>query len=189
MPAALVIGSLVLQGVSMIKQNEAAKDSESLSRSVARRNANIDLTAAKQSELDTAANIQAARDEANVFTSRQNTSYAASGVLSNTGSPLAVQAQTMGQFEQRIQQEKINATQRQLQLQDAAQYGVLYGDAQAKAINTANTAAMLKGGAQLLSTAYGGYKSGALSTGAGTNWDDFNKMDFVGGTDGSKFNY
>lgn len=189
MPAAFVIGSLVLQGVSMVKQNEAAKDAASLTRSVAQRNANIDLTAAKQLELDTAANIQAARRDAAVFTSRQQTSYAASGVQSNSGSPLAVQAATVGKMEQRIQQEYSNAGQRESQLRDSANYGVLAGDAQARAINTQNTAALLKGGANMLSTAYGGYKSGALSFGSGSSWDDFNKIDFVGGTTGSKFNY
>lgn len=190
MPAALLIGSLVIKGISMVKANEAAKQSASLADSVARRNANTDLVAAKQSELDTAANILAARQEARVYTSRQNASYAASGVLSDSGSPLAVQAGTMGRFEQKIQQEKINANQRQLQLQDAAQTGILYGQAQAQGIKTANTAAMLRGGADMLMTAYGGYKSGMFSGGgSGANWDNFNKMDFVGGTDKTGFNY
>lgn len=160
----VAIASLALQGYGMAQQNSAAKQSEQLARDTAQRNANVDITSANQLALDTDQNIRQAREEAAIYTSRQHAAYAASGVLADSGSPLAVQVSTVGKIQQRIQQEYINAGQKEQQMYSAAKAGVAYGDAQAKAINTENTAAQLKGGINLLTTAYGAYKSGTFNS-------------------------
>lgn len=163
----VAVAQLALSAYSMSQQNSAAKQSEQLARDTAERNANVDITDAQQLALDTDENIRQAREEARIYTSRQHTSYAASGVLADSGSPLAVQASTVGKLQQRIQQEYINAGQKEQKLYSAAKAGIAYGDASARATNTENTAALLKGGINMLSTAYGDYKSGMFS-GTGT---------------------
>lgn len=165
MPAPLVIGSLIVTGYGMVKQSQAANASATLAQSVGQRNANIDLTAAKQLELDTNANILAQRRNDAVYSSQQATAYASAGVLNDSGSPLAARATTVGRMQQNIQQTYTDATQREAQMQDSARAGILYSDANASAIRTQNEAAMLKGGVNLLSTINQDYRSGAFSSG------------------------
>ncbi len=171
MPAVIpiiMVASVALTAASMKKQNDAARASGQLATDTATYNANIDIAQAQQMDLDTNANIRTARAEDAVYVSRQKTAYAAAGVLSS-GSPLAVMATTVGRFEQRIQQSYVDSQQKQQRLYNEAKVGRLYGDAQASAIKTSNDAAMLRGGAQLLSTAYGAYNSGMFaSAGGGT---------------------
>lgn len=167
MPALAVV-SIALTAYGMVQQNAASKAAEQLARDTAQRNANIDITQAKQLGMDTAENIRQMRDQAAIYTSRQQASYAASGVLADSGSPLAVQASTVGKLEQRIQQEHVNSTQKQEQLYSAAKAGIAYGDATASALNKSNNAAMIRSGANLLTTAYGAYQGGAFSGGGTT---------------------
>lgn len=167
MPALAVV-SIALTAYSMVQQNAASKAAEQLARDTAQRNANIDITQAKQLGMDTAENIRQMRDQAAIYTSRQQASYAASGVLADSGSPLAVQASTVGKMEQRIQQEHVNSVQKQEQLYSSAKAGIAYGDATASALNKANNAAMIRSGANLLTTAYGAYQGGAFSSGGGS---------------------
>ncbi len=150
----------------MAKQNAAAKKAGKLALDTATYNANIDIAQAQQMDLDTNANIRSTRAEDKVYVSRQKTAYAAAGVLSS-GSPLSVEATTVGRFEQRVQQEYTNSQQRQQQLYGAAKQGIQYGEAQASAIKTQNDAAMLAGGAKLLSTAAGAYNSGMFASAGG----------------------
>lgn len=159
----VAVASLALQGFGMLQQNSAAQQSEQLARDTAQRNANVDFASADQLRLDADQNIQQARQEAQIYTSRQQTSYAASGVLADSGSPLAVQASTVGKLQQRIQQQFIDAGQKEQQMISAGKAGIAYGDASARATNIQNTAAQLKGGANLLSTAIGDYRSGTFS--------------------------
>lgn len=163
----VAIASLALSAYGQAQQNSAAKTSEQLARDTAQRNANVDFAQADQLKLDTDQNIQQDRQEAAIYTSHQQTAYASSGVLADSGSPLAVQVSTVGKLQQRIQQEYISAGQREQQMVSAGQAGIAYGDASARATNIENTAAQLKGGINMLSTAYGDYKSGMFS-GSGT---------------------
>lgn len=164
---AAVIGGVAAAGVAakgygMVQQNKAAKAAAKITQDVASYNAAVDLAEAKQVELDTSENIIRARREARVYGSRQQAAYAAAGVL-NTGSALAVQAETAGRLEQEAQQMKINAGREAARRESAARVGVLYGDAQASAIRTQNKIAMLKGGIDILSTIGGAYNSGMFS--------------------------
>ena len=158
----MTAGSLALQGASMVSQARSGRQSAALAEATAQHNAQIDIAQAQQLDLDTKANIRTMRAEDAVYTSRQKTAYAAAGVLSS-GSPLAVEATTVGRMEQRVQQAWVNSQQKQQELYSAAKVGQLYGRAQADAIRTQTTSAMLSGGAHLLSTAAGAYQSGALS--------------------------
>jgi hypothetical protein len=157
---------MAMQAYSMYEQNKAAGMSADLARSVAQHNAALDIQEAKQIELDTGENIRALRAEDEVYVSRQQTAYAANGVLSS-GSPLAVEASTVGRMEQRIQQMYTNSQLEQQKRYESAKVGVRYGEAKAAAIKTENFAAMLKSGANLLSSAYGGYSSGMFAGGSG----------------------
>jgi len=165
-PIIVIAASAALTAASMAKQNSASKKAAKLATDTATYNANIDIAQANQLDLDTNANIRSARAEDKVYISRQKTAYAAAGVLSS-GSPLAVEATTVGRFEQRIQQEYSNSQLKQQQLHGAAAQGILYGEAQASAIKTQNDAAMLAGGARLLSTFAGAYNSGMFSSAGG----------------------
>ncbi len=152
-----------MQAASMAKQNKAAGQAAQLAVDTATYNANIDIGQAKQLDLDTKANIRTTRAEDAVYTSRQKTAYAAAGVLSS-GSPLAVEATTVGRFEQRIQQAYSDSQLKQRSLYNAAAQGVMYGEANASAIQTANQAAMLQGGARILSTVGSAYSGGVFSS-------------------------
>lgn len=166
MPMALVVASVAMQAYSMKKQNDANKQSAQLSKDTAAFNAKVDLAQAKQIEMDSDANTRASRQDAAVYISRQQAAAASSGVLTS-GSVLSTMATTAGRLEQRILQDRVNAGREVAQREQSARMGVLYGDAQASAIKTQNSIAMLKGGSQLLSTAYGAYSSGMFSSAGG----------------------
>lgn len=167
MPLAVGIVSLAAQGYGMYQQNKASKAAAATIREVAGYNASVDLADAKQIELDTSENLTRARREARVYGSRQQAAYAAAGVL-NTGSALAVEAETAGRLEQEAQQMKQNAGREVTKRETSARMGILYGDAEASAINTTNRINMLKGGIGILSTAYKAYDSGMFSFGRAT---------------------
>lgn len=158
----LLVASVAMQGASMAKQNKANKASAQLAKDSAGYNAKVDLAEAKQIELDSDSNIRAARKDAAVYTSRQEAAYATSGVLSG-GSPLLVEAESVGRMEQSIQQERVNSQREVSKRESAARIGVLYGDAQATAIKRQNSIDMLKGGVGILQTVAGGYQSGAFT--------------------------
>src|SRR5690348_14433594 len=124
--------TVAAKGYSMVQQNKAAKQSAQLAKDTAGYNAKVDLADAKQIELDTTANVQAARRDAAVYSSRQQAAYAASGVY-NSGSALHVQAETAGRLEQRTLQEQLNSTQELQKRQNSARLFVIYGDAAASA--------------------------------------------------------
>lgn len=165
-PIIMVAASVAATSYSMAQQNKAAKTSEQLSKDTAGYNAKVDRANATQTELDATQNEANARRDAAVYTSRQQAAYASSGVL-NTGSALAVEAETAGRLNQRILQDKLNAGREAEKMRSAATVGVMYGDAQASAINQQNNINQLKGGMSILSTVAGAYQGGMFA-GAGS---------------------
>lgn len=165
MPVPAIIGvvSLVAQGVGMAQQNKANNASANLATSTAAYNARVDRAQEAQIEEDSTANTRLAREQEAIYTSRQRTAYAASGVL-NTGSALAVQVETRARMEQQTLQDHSNAMREAARQESAAQQGIAYGAAQASAIRTNNSISMLKGGVNMLSSAEGLYKSGAFTS-------------------------
>lgn len=166
-PALLLIGSAAVTGYGMHQQNKAAKSSAAQAVDTASYNAAVDLAEAKQIDMDAKANMDAARREAAVYTSRQQSAYVSSGVL-NTGSALAVQAETAGRLEQQIQQERNNSRRAVSERVQAARLGVIYGDRQASAIKTQNRMNILNGGISILKTVTSAYQGGMFS-GTGKN--------------------
>ena len=155
--------SVAATGYSMVKQNQAAKASEALAKGTAGYNSRVDLANASQIEMDATQNEVNARRDAAVYTSRQQAAYASSGVLSS-GSALAVQAETAGRLNQRILQDKLNAGREAEKMRSSAAVGIMYGDAQASAINQQNNVNMFKGGMSILSTVAGAYQSGTFAS-------------------------
>ncbi len=159
---ALTAASVAAQGYGMYKTNQASKASAALAGQTADFNAKVDLSEAKQVELDADANVRAARKEGEIYTSRQKAAFAASGVL-NTGSPLDVEVTTAGQIEQRILQDRSNALRESSRRESSATVGRLYGQEQQKAIRRQNSVDMLRGGVGILSTVASAYQGGTFS--------------------------
>jgi hypothetical protein len=144
-------------------QAQAARDAKKLATKVGNQNQAVDEAAAKQLELNQTQNIRNERQDNAVYISKQQAAYASSGVLSS-GSPLDVEATTAGKMEQSIQQQWINTNVDANNMRIQGQYGNMAAQAQASAIQTQSNIAMLKGGAQLASQAYGAYQSGVFSS-------------------------
>jgi hypothetical protein len=99
---------------------------------VADYNANVDIANAKQEAMNATANIQAQRLQGQEYLSRQRAAYAASGVLSDTGSAMAVQASSAARMEQSIQQYWAQVQERESSQYAAAQLQLSEGKQQAK---------------------------------------------------------
>lgn len=162
MPAVAIVGIALTIG-SMAMQAKAASDAKKLALKTGNQNQQIDEQGARQLEINTEANIRAERKENDVYISRQQAAYSASGVLSS-GSPLDVEATTAGRLEQAVQQRWIDSQVQATNMRIQGAMGREYAGAQASAIQTQANIAMLKGGAQLASQAYGAYQSGAFSS-------------------------
>jgi hypothetical protein len=94
-------------------------------------NAKVDVANAQQLSLDANANIQKQRQQDQEYQSDQRAAFAASGVLSGTGSPMEVQATTAGRQEQDIQQYWTSVQEKESQLYASAQEGVVEGEEEA----------------------------------------------------------
>lgn len=156
-----------------IQQNKASKKAAAADTQTANYNAQVDTAQAQQIQLDTEANIQTEQQDDAVYLSRQAASYAASGVISNTGSPLHAQITTAGRLNQRIQQQYSDSQRKQQLLYAQAQEGVYYGQAEASADNAVGTAALLTGGAKIAGLAFDAYNSGVFSGGSGGDGENF----------------
>ena len=171
MPIALFAVAAVgvgLEADSMVQQSKAAKAAAGVDTAVGQYNAQVDQAQAQQIDEDTVANIDTERQNNAVYLSRQAASYASAGVLATTGSPLHAQVITAGRMEQQVQQQFVDANQREQNLFAQASEGVAYGAAQATADQAQGTIAELNGGANIAGQAFNLYRSGAFS-GLGSN--------------------
>ena len=148
----------VMQAGAMGASDQASKVAEARALALGKYNASLDTTEANQGELDTRVNVERMRESNQAYLSRQHSAYAASGVL-NTGSPLAVQAQTAGRLEMGVKQMYLDSLRKQDLLRSEAGAGLRSSAAQAQAYSNANTAAQLNGGAALARTAYNAYQN------------------------------
>ena len=94
-------------------------------------NAKVDVANAQQQALNANANIQKQRQQDQEYQSDQRAAFAASGVLSGTGSPMEVQATTAGRQEQDIQTYWASVQEKESQLYASAEEGVYEGQEQA----------------------------------------------------------
>lgn len=157
---AVSAGATVYSAYSQKKAGDAAAQVDT---ATADYNARYDLAASNQLDLDTQQNIRTARAEDAVYLSRQQASYAAAGVLANSGSPLHAQITNAGRMEQQIQQEWVNSQQKQQSYAAAARVGQLEGAARAQSDRMSGSLALVNGGAKLASQAFGAYDSGVFN--------------------------
>jgi hypothetical protein len=170
------IGAVVLSAgttfYGMQQQKKAANQAAQVDTDVADYNARYDLAAAAQLDYNTQGNIRTMRDEANVYMSRQDASYASAGVLSTTGSALASRIANAGRFEQKAQQEWLDSQQKQQSYASAALVGRLEGSEKASSDRMQGTIAQINGWAKIASTVGGAYANGTFSGGGGGNSND-----------------
>lgn len=188
MPLALAVAALVVTTAATVQQvssaNSAKKDAAraageamATNDAIAQFNTNVDRADEHQLDLNSTANIRAMRKDASVYMSRQESAYAASGVRTDTGSPVAVKAATAGAFALREQQAHTDTNARMERIESSAQAGLaesaaqseairVQGQAQSDAYGREATAAVLSGAGKMLSIASSMYGNGAFG-GAG----------------------
>jgi len=109
-----------------------AGDQAKYAAKIADYNANVDIANAKQQAMNAQANIQQERKAGEGYLSKQRATYAASGVLSDSGSAMVVQGTTAAVLEHNIQQQWNQVQQQEALGYSAAAAEVSKGKQQAK---------------------------------------------------------
>lgn len=165
----MAIPALIVAAAGAVASAAASASASSRQASAAAKvadyNANLDIANAKQSALNAQANITAKRKDDSAYTSAQRAAYAADGILSGTGSPMALQAETVGRQEQDIQQFWTTEQQNENTQYDAAELGVYEGAEQASAYHLEGAAEIFQGIGSAAVAVAGGYKSGVIGGG------------------------
>ena len=128
----MAVGS-AFQAVGDIFTGYQAGKQATYAAKVADYNAKVDIANAQQEAMNAQANIQSQRLKDEAYLSSQRAAYAASGVLSDTGTPMAVQATTAARLEHNIQQYWNQVQQREATGYTQAQMDVMRGKQQAQA--------------------------------------------------------
>lgn len=155
--------SVAATGYSAYAANKASKSAAAVDNSVAGYNARYDEAMAAQLDLDTQANIRTEREQNAVYLSKQHASYAAAGVIANSGSALDAQLTNVGRMEQQLQQQWVDANQKMQSYASSASVGRLEGQAQAEADRAQGKIALINGGAKIASSLFSAYGSGVFS--------------------------
>lgn len=148
------VAALTAAGFEAVSASKAASSAAAMGDY----NAKVDIANAQQTSLDAAQNVRNQRIEDQSFLSGQRASYAASGVLSGTGSAMAVQATSAGRMEQNIQQYWQNENAKINQDYASAQVGVYQGQEQASTDHLEGASDIFKGIGSALSIAGGAMK-------------------------------
>ena len=136
---------LIMMAASAAMQASAASKQATTAAQIGDYNAKVDIANAEQLAKNANVNIQKQRTENQSYLSSQRAAYAASGILSGTGSPMTVQATTAGRMEEDVQQYWYSVQQKESTLYAAAQLGVYEGHEQASAYHLQGAAAIFKG--------------------------------------------
>ena len=160
MVAALVVAA-VAAGASAYESKKASDAQAKLATSTANYNAQVDVANAQQLAMDASANIDKQRRDDASYMSNQRAAYAASGVLSGTGSPMTVEATTAGRMEQDIQQYWTSVQEKESTLYAAASMDVLEGQDTAEIYHLQGTADIFKGIGSVASIAGQAYSARA----------------------------
>jgi len=169
LPAIFAGASAVATGISAYGQYKSSRSAAAVDIATAEHNAQIDRVQANQIDLDTQQNIRTQRQENAVYLSNQAASYAAAGVLSTSASPLHAQIVNAGRMEQKIQQEYVNAQQKQQSLYSQATIGIAEGQARAKADRNAGNLALIDGAAKMAGMAFMAFGGGLGGSVAGAS--------------------
>jgi hypothetical protein len=154
--AALVI-SAVATAASTAEEVHASSQQAKAATQAADYNAAVDAANAKQVALNATANIERQRQDDATYQSDQRAALAASGVLSDTGSPMVVQATTAGRQEQDIQQYWTSVQEKESNLYAAGQEGIYEGAEQADIYHLQGAAEIFNGIGSIAGTASKGY--------------------------------
>ena len=163
MPAPLAVAAIVSTGVSAYGQYQASRRAAAVDNATAQYNANVDKAQAHQLDINTLENIRTEREQNKQYLSREAASYASAGVLATSGSALHAQVVNAGRLEQRIQQQYVDAQQKQQQLYAQAAIGKAEGQAQAEADRLSGNLALINGGAKMAGIGYEAYQSGVFN--------------------------
>ena len=164
MPAVILAGVAVGATIyGAVEQKKAADNAAQVDTATAAYNAKYDTAMAAQLDEDTQANIQTERQNDKVYLSKEAASYASAGVLATSGSALDAQITNSGRMEQQIQQQWVNANQKEQSYASQAAAGVAYGYAQSESDRMTGSIALINGGAKLASMGYQDYQSGVFS--------------------------
>jgi hypothetical protein len=125
-------------------------------------NAKVDQANAQQLAMDAKANIQKQRQDDTAYQSDQRAALAASGVLSETGSPMTLQATTAMRQEQDIQTYWTSVQEKEGQLYSAAAEGVYEGASEADIYHLQGAADIFSGIGSMA-----GSVAGAMARGGG----------------------
>lgn len=125
-----IVEAVVAAGSAVEAKQVSSRQAEAASQA-ADYNAAVDQANAKQVALNANANIDRQRQEDQTYQSDQRAALAASGVLSDTGSPMVVQATTAGRQEQDIQTYWTSVQEKESNLYAAGQEGIYEGAEQA----------------------------------------------------------
>ena len=148
--AAASVAGATMAAVSSSRQASAAAQAADY-------NAKVDQANAKQLAMDAQANIQKQRQDDATFESSQRAALAASGVLSDTGSPMQVEATTAGRLEQDIQTYWTSVQEKESQLYASAEEGVYEGAEEADIYHLQGASDIFSGIGAVGSTAMKGY--------------------------------
>lgn len=141
--AAIITAVAAVAGAA--EQAKASSDQARTASQVADYNAKLDAANAQQTAMNAQANIQKQRQDDKAFQSSQRAALAASGVLSSSGSPMALQATTAGRQEQDIQQYWQSTQLQETKDYESAQLGVYEGQQESEAYHLQGAAEIFAG--------------------------------------------
>ncbi len=145
MPYVIPIVLVAATAASTAMQASASAKGAALAESTAKYNSSVDVANAQQAQLNAAANIRAKRADDQAYRSKIRVAYAASGILSGSGSPMQVLATTAGRQEQDIANYWNETNQKSDRYYGAAKEGIREGEAQADLYHLQGAAAVVKG--------------------------------------------
>ena len=141
----MAILALAMMAASTYEKAQASSEQATAAAQAADYNASVDRANAQQLAYDTTANIDKQRVAGESYMSTQRAQYAASGILSGTGSAMIVQATTAARLELNIQQQWTTAQEKEALLYGAATEGVLEGQEQASMYHLQGVADIFSG--------------------------------------------
>lgn len=144
MPVPLIIAGVATVASAGMQAVAASKKASAVARA-ADYNAKVDIANAQQLQMDAEANVRRQRQENQDYLSKIRVAYAASGVLSDTGTPMQVLGTTAARQEQDIQQYWTGVNQKTDRYYASALEGVAEGHDAASAYHLEGAADIIKG--------------------------------------------
>jgi len=158
MPVLAVVG-IGLTVAAIAEQQSAARKASNTAAITSIYNNKLDQMQAQQVDQDSSVAVQGMREDAEAYVSKQRGQYAAAGIVADTGSPLAIQAETAGKLELRAQHAFMESSAKQGQLYSEGAAGLYYGRSEQDQISEQSQAATLTGAARIAGMGYQAYQN------------------------------